>query len=124
MPRLLSKNVEDQTCFARQLRKAGNPAEKYLWSKLKNRKFFGFKFRKQVPIGSYVVDFLCVAKKIVIEIDGDSHYMEGRQEKEQDRDAYLKQCGWNVIHVGHREALFNNDAVLERIRLAFGIEYG
>ncbi|PIP64962.1 DNA methyltransferase [Candidatus Peregrinibacteria bacterium CG22_combo_CG10-13_8_21_14_all_49_11] len=123
MSRLLAKDTHDQTPFARQLRQAGNPAEKLLWSKLRRRQFFGLKFRKQVPIGPYIVDFLCAQKRIVVEIDGDSHHETGRQEKDEKRDAYLAQRNLTVMRIGHRETLQNVDGVLENIRLLLGLEY-
>ncbi|PIR52635.1 hypothetical protein COU76_05395 [Candidatus Peregrinibacteria bacterium CG10_big_fil_rev_8_21_14_0_10_49_10] len=123
MSRILTKETTDQTSFARQLRQAGNPAEKLLWSTLRRRQFFGLKFRKQVPIGPYIVDFLCVQRKIVIEIDGDSHYEDGKQEYDQKRDQFLQQHGLRILRVGHRETLQNIDGVVERIRLFLGLEH-
>lgn len=55
-----------KTTFARDLRKDQTPGEKVLWGKIRERRFHGFKFRRQVPIGPYIVDFLCIAKKLIL----------------------------------------------------------
>jgi len=66
------------------------------------------KFRRQVPIGPYIVDFLCVNKKLIIEIDGDSHYKPGAKEKDLIRETYLRKEGFDVLR-------FSNDAALNSI---------
>ncbi|MEK7734939.1 MAG: DUF559 domain-containing protein, partial [Pseudomonadota bacterium] len=58
---------------ARRLRKQQTEAEQRLWKHLRNRRFCGYKFRRQAPIGRYVVDFVCISPKIVIEVDGGQH---------------------------------------------------
>ena len=123
MTRILFKEATENILFARQLRKSGNPAEKYLWSRLRCSQFFGLKFRKQVPLGGYIVDFLCVSKRIVIEIDGESHYTPKKQEHDRQRDVYLQTRGFIVVRIGHKETLKNIDGILERLRLVIGVEY-
>jgi very-short-patch-repair endonuclease len=59
--------------LARTLRKESTDAERWLWQQLPNRELLGWKFRRQHPIGRYVVDFLCIEKKIIIELDGSQH---------------------------------------------------
>lgn len=59
--------------IARKLRKESTLQERKLWNILKNRQFYGFKFRRQFPIDKYVVDFVCESKKIILEIDGGQH---------------------------------------------------
>ncbi len=58
---------------ARQLRKNMTDAERVLWAKLRRRQMFGLKFRRQQPLGDYIVDFVCLEKKLVIEVDGGQH---------------------------------------------------
>ena len=68
-------------------------AELILWSKLKNRQVCGRKFRRQFSVGTYVVDFYCPALKLAMEIDGDSHFQPGEQEKDQRRQEHIEFFG-------------------------------
>ena len=65
----------------KQLRKTMPEAEVILWSRLKNKQLAETKFRRQYSVGKYVVDFYCAEKKLAIELDGESHFVEGAQEK-------------------------------------------
>jgi len=58
---------------ARLLRKSSTDAEMQLWHKLRNRQLKGYKFKRQVPIGNYIVDFMCATAKLIIEVDGGQH---------------------------------------------------
>ena len=80
--------------FAKQLRKQMTEAEGKLWSALRGRRFENFKFRRQVPIGKYIADFVCQDCKLIIELDGQQH--DG-SEHDQVRDAYLKSVGYRVL---------------------------
>ena len=62
-----------------------------LWRKIRGNRFHGFKFRRQVPIGLYIVDFMCIERKLIIEIDGDSHF--GHKQTLQELDVVLMQIG-------------------------------
>ena len=106
--------------FARHLRKDQTPGEKVLWNKLRANRFRGFKFRRQVPIGPYVVDFLCVEKKLIIEIDGDSHYEQGAHERDKKRERYLQTHRFNIIRFGNRQTCASIDDVLAEIARVLG----
>lgn len=101
--------------FARGLRKDQTPGEKVLWRKIRERRFHGFKFRRQVPIGPYIVDFLCVEKNLIVEIDGDCHYEPGAQEQDEKREAYLQAQGFDVLRFGNRHTIQELDAVLTKL---------
>ena len=73
------------------------------------------KFRRQVPIGPYIADFLCVETRLIIEIDGDSHYDDGAQEHDRRRDVFLRGKGFTVLHLSNRQVLEETDAIMERI---------
>ena len=88
--------------FARSLRTSSNAAERKLWKRLQNRKVMNRKFRRQVPIGPYIADFLCADAKLILEIDGDSHYEDGAQERDRKRDAFLQERGCIVIRLSNR----------------------
>jgi len=82
---------------AAELRKAGNLSEVLLWLQLKNGKLKGFDFDRQKIIGNYIVDFYCADKKLVIEIDGESH--NEKAEYDVERENFLKELGLDIIHL-------------------------
>lgn len=90
-------------------------AERKLWRRLCNRQMGGAKFRRQVPVGPYVVDFLCIEARLVIEIDGGQHAEDGEK-----RTRYLQQYGYRVIRFWNNEVLGNLDGVLTRISIEVG----
>ena len=89
--------------------------EKILWKRLRAKRFHHHKFRRQVPIGPYIVDFLCVGAAIVIEIDGDSHWEEGAQEYDACRTAFLQKHGFRVVRFTNTQVHTHIDWVLEMI---------
>ncbi|NET68110.1 MAG: endonuclease domain-containing protein [Moorea sp. SIO1G6] len=98
---------------ARELRKTMTPAEKKLWScYLKN---FQFRVLRQRPIANFIVDFYCAALKLVIEVDGDSHYTESGQAYDEERTHILEGYGLKVIRFTNDEVLHNFEAVCDRI---------
>ncbi|NEO00489.1 MAG: endonuclease domain-containing protein [Moorea sp. SIO3I7] len=98
---------------AKELRKTMTPAEKKLWSDyLKN---FQFRVLRQRPIGNFIVDFYCAALKLVIEVDGESHYTEAGQAYDQERSQILEGYGLKVIRFTNDEVLHNFEAVCVRI---------
>ena len=103
------------TSKARNLRKESTPAEIKLWQHLRARRFYGLKFRRQYPIGPYVVDFVCLSKKLVIEADGSQHLQQVVYDKQ--RTEYFEYFGFQVIRFWNHDLLFRLDAVLEKIRL-------
>jgi len=80
-----------------ELRQRSTETENLLWEKLRNRQLLGRKFRRQTPIGAYVVDFYCAQEKLVIEIDGGIH--ETQQEQDQLRQETLEALGLRVIRL-------------------------
>jgi len=91
-------------------------AEAKIWSLLRRGQFDGHHFRKQVPIGPYVVDFACLKKHLVIEIDGGQHALQKDQDDERTRA--LGQLGYRVIRFWNNDILQNPDGVLLRLREA------
>ena len=111
----ITYGYKSKTTFARHLRKNQTRAEKALWDKLKGKLFFDLKFRRQVPIGPYIVDFFCVEKKLVIEVDGDSHFQIGAKEKDMEREQFLKEKGLHVFRCTNSNVLDNLDGVIQRL---------
>lgn len=101
---------------ARSLRVRQVFVERRLWQQLRAKRFHGIKFRRQVPIGPYIVDFLQVDSKLVIELDGSSHWQVGAQEYDAIRDDYLRCKGFRVIRFQNHEVIFSFENVLSRIK--------
>ncbi|MBU1148219.1 MAG: endonuclease domain-containing protein [Candidatus Omnitrophica bacterium] len=99
---------------ARNPRKRFTDAEKLLWQYLRAKQLEGFKFRRQQPIGNYVVDFVCFEKGVVIEVDGGQHAVE--REKDKERDEWLNGQNLKVLRFWNNEVLTNIGGVLEVIR--------
>ena len=99
--------------LARTLRKKDVPAEQLLWRALRNRALGGFKFRRQHPIGQYVVDFACIPCKIVVESDGESHLSSRKRDGK--RTEFLEANGWLVIRFWNTEVFGELASVKEAI---------
>jgi very-short-patch-repair endonuclease len=100
---------------ARTMRKQLTHAEVILWSRLRRREQGGFRFRRQHPIGPYIADFACVAAKLVVEVDGETHGSEEEVRHDQRRDAYMRALGWRVFRVTNEDVYKRLDVVLEGI---------
>ena len=99
---------------ARRLRKHLTDAEKALWSKLRYRQLDGHRFRRQIPLGPYVIDFGCLASRLLIEIDSGQHV--DRSEHDTRRTAWLESRGYRVIRFWNNDVMSNIDGVIEMIR--------
>ena len=105
---------------ARRLRRNPTDAEKKLWSLLRRKQLSGYRFRRQVPIGPYVVDFACLAAHLVIEVDGGQHAVS--VDKDRQRTAWLESRGYKVVRFWNNDVLGNPDGVLQTILRALGDE--
>jgi very-short-patch-repair endonuclease len=108
-----------QLDFARQLRSTQTDSENLLWSRLRAHRLSGLKFRRQQPIGVYIVDFLCADKKLIVELDGGQH--QDRAEYDEARDAWLKAEGYMVLRYWNNEVMGNLEGVLEDIGRMAGV---
>ena len=95
---------------ARKLRRNATEAEKRLWARIRNRQISGAKFRRQTPIGRYIVDFACKEHRLIVEIDGGQHATA--QTRDQRRTRVLEGHGYRVIRFWNHELLENLDGVL------------
>jgi very-short-patch-repair endonuclease len=100
---------------ARQLRRQMTPAEGILWKHLRTRRFAGFKFRRQHPIGPFFADLACHECKLIVELDGESHL--GAEHKDGQRSEYLSKHGWRVVRFWNFQVYEDLDMVLENIYL-------
>ena len=99
---------------AKVLRKNFTDTERLLWKYLRSKQMQGFKFRRQEPIGNYVVDFICQEKQLVIEVDGGQHSTKNIRDNE--RDKWLKGQGYKLLRFWNNQVLMNTEGVLEVIR--------
>jgi very-short-patch-repair endonuclease len=106
------KASNPKTKRARTLRSDVTDAERKLWSILRNRKLSGHKFRRQVPIGPYVADFLCFEARLIVEADGRQHAEAASDAK---RDAWLGEQGFTVIRFWNNDIFENPEGVLSRL---------
>ena len=99
--------------IARKLRKNMSDAEQLLWRHLRDRQLGGYKFRRQHPIGTFVVDFVCLEKELVIEVDGGQHAKQ--LEPDVKRSDYLKEKGYRILRFWNNEVLQERESVLSVI---------
>ena len=103
---------------ARRLRRDQTDAEQKLWGRLRDRQLCGAKFRRQHPIGVFIVDFCCPQRKLVVELDGGQHAEP--LAADQERSRFLEGQGYRVLRFWNHDVLTHTDAVLERIAEALG----
>ena len=100
---------------ARNLRKKQTPQEEKLWNILRNRQILDFKFKRQYPIGNFIVDFVCREIKLVIEIDGGQHNTQKGILYDKERSEYLQSVGYKVLRFWNNEIDDNIEGVYQKI---------
>ena len=103
---------------AKALRSNQTKAEERLWYHLRAHRFLGLKFRRQKPMGRYIVDFVCLEQRLIIELDGGQHAEQVHYD--QDRDAWLRSQGYTVLRFWNNDVMQQLESVLEQIRCALG----
>jgi very-short-patch-repair endonuclease len=106
--------------LARQLRTNATSAERRLWSGVRREQIGGFKFRRQVALDGFVVDFACYAARLVIEVDGATHSTDAERTRDASRSAALRAQGYDILRFTNDEIFHNIEGVLETIRLKLG----
>jgi very-short-patch-repair endonuclease len=99
---------------ARELRGNQTDAESVLWNALRNRQLLNLKFRRQHPIGNYIVDFCCIEKRLIIELDGSQHEELAAQDEE--RTKWLNEHGFQVLRFWNHEVMPNSEGAIEKIK--------
>lgn len=102
--------------FANALKKEMTATEKILWGRLRNRKLDNLKFRRQHPIGKFILDFYCHELKLAIEVDGSIHNFKDVIEKDEGRTRMLTEWGITVMRFTNHEVINNIEFVLETIK--------
>ena len=95
--------MDKRNILARKLRKQQTPEETKMWNLLRNHQYKNLAFKRQHPIGNYIVDFICLEKKLIIEIDGGQHNEINNVEYDKQRTIFLERKGYKVIR------FWNND---------------
>ncbi len=103
----------NQKQFARHLRKNMTPEESLLWSRIRKKQIHGHRFRRQHPIGPYIVDFICLEENLIIEIDGGQHNQPSQEERY--RADYLEKHGYQTLRFWNHEVRNELTAVLDTI---------
>jgi very-short-patch-repair endonuclease len=111
------RGISDQRLIklGRNLRKNQTPWEAKLWFLLRNCRLRNFKFRRQCPVGSYIVDFCCLKKKLIIELDGSQHQIIKNKLDDAGRDKYLRSQGYTVLRIYNNDLDKNIEGVLDQI---------
>jgi very-short-patch-repair endonuclease len=99
--------------ISRTLRKNSTDAERKMWSLLRNRQLQDHKFRRQHPLRKYIVDFVCLEKQLIIEVDGGQHLK--RKKEDEDRTQILETQGYRVLRFWNDQVLKETDSVFEVI---------
>lgn len=97
--------------IARRMRREPTLAEAWFWHHAKNRGIGGMKFRRQVPVGPYIADFLCAEAALIVEIDGGQH----GEERDAERDARLREMGYRIMRFWNADVMKDMTAVVETI---------
>ena len=105
--------MPDRTSRARQLRRDSTDAERALWNVLRNRQLSGHKFRRQTPIGPYFVDFVCMERRLVVELDGSQHQQQKQYDDERTRA--LESQGFRIKRFWNSEILSDLESVADSI---------
>ena len=106
--------------YSHRLRSEQTPAEYKLWNRLRRKDLAGYKFKRQVIIGQYIVDFSCFEKKLIIEVDG-GHHSE-QEEYDKVRTEFLEAEGYRVMRFWNNDVMNNMDSVLDDIEEALKAE--
>src|SRR2546426_5281152 len=101
------RNTRSKKTFRKELRNSLTPAEAVLWKSLQRRQLLGKKFRRQVSIGRYIVDFYCPECGLIVELDGQGHYSAIGPDYDVERTGYLKNQGLKVIRFENKNVRDN-----------------
>lgn len=105
---------------ARELRRKMTLPEILMWTALRGRRLAGLRFRRQHPIGPYILDFYCDDARLAVEIDGERHSESDRMVHDERRTAWLEAQGVRVLRIPARDVLADMDAVLSHVRRTAG----
>ena len=108
----MNKDIDRLRGFAREMRSAPTEAEKRLWGALRNRRLDKLKFRRQVPIGGFIADFVCMEAKLIVELDGSQH---AENERDIARDSKLEERGFRVLRFWNDDVMRDLESICSTI---------
>jgi very-short-patch-repair endonuclease len=103
---------------ARALRRDSTGAERIVWNAIRAHRLNGASFRRQVPVGPYIVDFLCHEAGLIIELDGGQHFESAHEQRDARRSSFLASKGFRVLRFNNHDVMTNRAGVLETIAAA------
>ncbi len=108
-------NLKSQEIIRKKLRHEATKAELLIWRKIRDKQL-GYKFRRQHSIGKYIVDFICIELKLIIEIDGSVHFYDKNIVKDKIRENYLNNLGFKIKRYKNTDILYNIDSALSDLQ--------
>ncbi len=108
--------VRSIVATARKLRRSSTDVERKLWHRIRDKQVEGFRFRRQRPVGRFIVDFICLDARLIVELNGGQHAENVAHDKK--RTAFLESLGYRVLRFWNSEVIENIEGVLERLREA------
>jgi len=108
------QNVRRTVAKARKLRRNSTDVERKFWHRIRDKQIDEYRFRRQRPIGRYIVDFICLEARLIVELDGGQHAEDAAYD--QRRTAFLESLGYRVLRFWNNEVIENMTGVLERLR--------
>jgi very-short-patch-repair endonuclease len=115
------KVPEQNRAHARAMRRNMTDAELKLWQELRAHRLMGLSFRRQYPIGHYIVDFACPSKRLIVELDGSQHSEDAAMEYDRQRTRALAADGWTVLRFFNHDILKDIDGVCQHIITVSGL---
>ncbi|MGX5804066.1 endonuclease domain-containing protein [Bradyrhizobium sp. Arg314] len=106
---------------AKSMRRAMTDAELKLWNELRAHRLMGMSFRRQVPIGPYIVDFACSAHRLIVEVDGSQHADVDHSRRDDERSAYLSASGWTILRFWNDDVIRDIDNLCQHIVIVAGL---
>jgi very-short-patch-repair endonuclease len=107
---------------ARSMRRVMTDAELKLWNEIRAHRLMGLGFKRQVPIGPYIVDFACPSHRLIVEVDGSQHGEVENQAKDAVRSSYFEGRGWTVLRFWNDDILRDIDGVCQHVVIAAGLD--
>lgn len=110
-----------QRANAKSMRRAMTDAELKLWNELRAHRLMGMSFRRQVPIGPYIVDFACSAHRLIVEVDGSQHADADHSRYDDARSTFLSTSGWTILRFWNDDVIGDIDNVCQHIVIVAGL---
>lgn len=112
-----NQEKEERTRKARVLRNSMTLAEKLLWSRLRSKQIDGYKFRRQHPVFNYIVDFYCHELKLIVEVDGEIHYLADQADYDKRRDKLLTINGFHIYRISNHEVVTDLNSAVNKLKI-------